>query len=285
MLTAKRAATTTTKAARSPAQPLESCLVGQGRQEAVCSEPGEQLSHDLSPPLPLMHPPFFFAFLSFSRNPRHHRCVVTHIFLFLCVFVLTLENKKMNADVDGQQQQPHEAPSCSSGATPTPIQCLHQAQDVSPALRQRTISFHPTGSASTTEQEQQQQQELTLHLSIRCFVDYILLFVTEDATCAPGVVLRYDAPLLGPGAFMYEGETPSLDVTVLLGLRDHPLTNMLASSIAHHIRRYGESRPLLMGLSVVQTAKKLLNAAAKKEFLAFIASQLLELAGEGRARS
>ncbi|KPA79701.1 hypothetical protein ABB37_05471 [Leptomonas pyrrhocoris] len=152
------------------------------------------------------------------------------------------------------------------------------AQAVSPAQRQRTLTLRPTQSDSDTAPD-----TLTLHLTVRCFTDYILVFVTEDETCAPGVVLRYDAPAPGPGAFMYEGETPSLDVTVLLGLRDHPLTNMLASSIAHRIRRYGEARPLLMGLSVVQSSKKLPNAAAKKEFLSFVASQLLELAGEARA--
>ncbi|KPI90007.1 hypothetical protein ABL78_0867 [Leptomonas seymouri] len=149
------------------------------------------------------------------------------------------------------------------------------AQEVSPALRQRTMDFHPTNTDSPVEQE-----NMTLHLSVRCFVDYVLLFVTEDETCAPGVVLRYDTPVVGPGAFMYDGETPSLDFTVLLGLRDHPLTNMLASSIAHRIRRYGELRPLLMGLSVVQSAKKLTNASTRKEFLNFVTSQLLDLAGE-----
>lgn len=160
------------------------------------------------------------------------------------------------------------------------------AQAVPPALRQRTVVFRPVsaeqtaeGPADTTDGE---APSLTLHLSLRCFADYILLFVTEDATCAPGVVLRYDTPAQGPAAFMYDGETPSLDVTVLLGMRDHPLTNMLASSIAHRVRRYGEARPLLMGLSVVQTAKQLRSGMSKKAFLHLVSSAVMELAGEGR---
>lgn len=174
-------------------------------------------------------------------------------------------------------EQPHTATSSSSTA-PAPPRNVQAAQEVTPGLRQRTLTFSPVSSESATATTA--HDELTIHLSIRCFTDYILLFVTEDQTCAPGVVLRYDAPVLGPSAFMYEGETPSLDFAVLLGLRDHPLTNMLASSIAHRIRRYGEPRPLLMGLSVVKTAKKLSSPTAKKEFLQFVASQLLELAGE-----
>ncbi|KAG5477329.1 hypothetical protein LSCM4_04547 [Leishmania orientalis] len=167
----------------------------------------------------------------------------------------------------------------------------HPAVELQPAMRQRTIifCFPDSGSVSSTsaveaaevaDDDADGSIRVVLHVSVRCFVDYMLLFVTEAQTCAPGVIIRYDAPAVGPGAFMYDGETPSLDFAVLLGLRDHPLTNLLASTIAHRIRLYGESRSLLMGLSVVQTAKKLSSGHAKKLFLDYVSSNLLELARE-----
>ncbi|KAG5502923.1 hypothetical protein JKF63_04696 [Porcisia hertigi] len=162
----------------------------------------------------------------------------------------------------------------------------HPTVEMEPALRQRSITFCfpdpsslPSAEAAVSAEVADGSTCLVLHLSIRCFVDYLLLFVTEEETCAPGVLLRYDAPALGPAAFMYEEETPSLEFTVLLGLRDHPLTNLLASTIAHRIRRHGENRSLLMGLSVVQTAKKLRSGRAKKAFLDYTASNILEIAG------
>ncbi|AYU79534.1 conserved hypothetical protein [Leishmania infantum JPCM5] len=186
-----------------------------------------------------------------------------------------------------------DAPQATTCSTATPE---HPAVELQPALRQRTITFcfpgpssvSSTGAAAAAEVADDGNDEsirVVLHLSVRCFVDYVLLFVTEEQTCAPGVLLRYDAPAIGPGAFMYDDETPSLDFAVLLGLRDHPLTNLLASAIAHRIRRYGETRPLLMGLSVVQTAKKLNSSHAKKLFLDGAASNLLELAWEVQSPS
>ncbi|CBZ27763.1 conserved hypothetical protein [Leishmania mexicana MHOM/GT/2001/U1103] len=187
-----------------------------------------------------------------------------------------------------------DSPQATTCAAATPE---HPAVELQPALRQRTITFcfHGPSSVSSTGAAAAAAEvtndgidegiRVVLHLSVRCFVDYVLLFVTEEQTCAPGVLLRYDAPAIGPAAFMYDDETPSLDFAVLLGLRDHPLTNLLASAIAHRIRRYGETRPLLMGLSVVQTAKKLNSSHAKKLFLDYAASNLLELAGEVQSPS
>ncbi|GET89295.1 hypothetical protein, conserved [Leishmania tarentolae] len=186
-----------------------------------------------------------------------------------------------------------DPPQATTLAAATPE---HPVVELQPALRQRTITFRFPGPSSVSSTGTGVVAEgsdngmdggirAVLHLSARCFVDYVLVFVTEEQTCAPGVLLRYDAPALGPGAFMYDEETPSLDVSVLLGLRDHPLTNLLASAIAHRIRRYGEARPLLMGLSVVQTAKTLSSSHIKKLFLDYAVSNLLELLGEGQLLS
>ncbi|CAJ1026566.1 hypothetical protein, conserved [Leishmania lindenbergi] len=189
---------------------------------------------------------------------------------------------RMNSSVSDPPQV-----ATSSAATPE-----RSTVELQPAIRQRTIAFcfpNPRSASSTGTAVEVENDDAdggiraVLHLSIRGFVDYLLLFVTEAQTCAPGVLLRYDAPAVGPSAFMYDDETPSLDFTVLLGLRDHPLTNLLASTIAHRIRRYGETRPLLMGLSVVETAKELSSGRAKKLFLDYAASNLLELAGEAQA--
>ncbi|KAG5477596.1 hypothetical protein CUR178_05301 [Leishmania enriettii] len=199
--------------------------------------------------------------------------------------VQSLQHKGSTARVSTSFSDPQQA-AMSCVATSD-----HPAVALQPAMRQRTIifCFPDSGSVSSTSAAEAAEVEdddavgsirVVLHLSIRYFVDYMLLFVTEAQTCAPGVIIRCDAPAVGPGAFMYDGETPSLDFAVLLGLRDHPLTNLLASTIARRICRYGESRSLLMGLSVVQTAKKLSSSHAKKLFLDYVASNLLELARE-----
>ncbi|KAG5477065.1 hypothetical protein LSCM1_05405 [Leishmania martiniquensis] len=172
----------------------------------------------------------------------------------------------------------------------------YPAVELQPAMRQRTITFSfpdpislPSSGAAVAEEVADDGADgsirAVLHVSIRCFVDYLLIFVTEEQTCAPGVLIRYDAPAVGPGAFMYNGDTPSLEFAVLLGLRDHPLTNLLASTIAHRMRRYGEARSLLMGLSVVQTAKKLSSIRARRLFLDYVASNLLELARKEESTS
>ncbi|CCW64343.1 unnamed protein product [Phytomonas sp. EM1] len=126
-------------------------------------------------------------------------------------------------------------------------------------------------------------EKLTMHLSARGFLDAVWIFATEDENCCPGVILRHDAGLLaGSGGFFLDGEIPSLGCEVLLGVRDDPLTNLLASKIVHSVRKYGEERPIILCLSVVKTGKRLRSMEEKKRFLEEVKVEVIRLVtGEG----
>ncbi|KAG8347943.1 hypothetical protein TRVL_01226 [Trypanosoma vivax] len=107
-----------------------------------------------------------------------------------------------------------------------------------------------------------------LHVSQQCFSDYIWILVTEDDTCMPGVVLRFDPTEEGPCAVGGGvGTLPSFPCEHLLGVRDHPLTNVLAGALAHSISKEGERRPLLLCISITKTAERLKDAAERLGFV------------------
>lgn len=134
----------------------------------------------------------------------------------------------------------------------------------------RQASFTVTNGASSGKPG-------LVHISVQKFTDTCWIFLTEDTNCSPGVVLTYTATELGPSAFMFEGEIPSVECVVLLGLRDHPLTNLAASTIAHTLRQAGESRMLMMAISVLKTANLLTNLASRKAFLDTVKMHVLEM--------
>lgn len=149
------------------------------------------------------------------------------------------------------------------------------------SMRQLSVTFRPTqgaeGAATSTE-------PILLHIHFQGFVDALWVLVTEDATCAPGVVLCNDGmpeELRAGTFFKFNGETPSVECDILLGLRDHPLTNLVASTIAHAIRKFGEARALIMCLSVVQAGKTLKSTEDKKAFLMLIREAVMDLAQGG----
>lgn len=158
-------------------------------------------------------------------------------------------------------------------------------------MRQSTLHFplsHPRHSGGGRMSESTSSGEaldsITLHLSLQGFHDTLWVLVTEDENCAPGVVIRVEPEDLVSRAVYYDAEVPAVECAVLLGLRDHPLTNLLASTLAHTMRKYGEQRPLLLCLSVVRTARHLHGPEEKKAFLSVVREQVMELAkggGEG----
>ncbi|KEG07714.1 hypothetical protein DQ04_09011030 [Trypanosoma grayi] len=138
-----------------------------------------------------------------------------------------------------------------------------------PLVRFRQLSFtYGDGDGSSL-----------LHVSQQCFADYIWVLVTEDDTCAPGVVLRYDPQEAGPSSSWESADAlPSTPCECLLGLRDHPLTNVLAGAIAYTIQREGERRPLLLCISVTKTSKRLQSAADRMAFVREVRDKLMSLA-------
>ncbi|CCW70985.1 unnamed protein product [Phytomonas sp. Hart1] len=114
-------------------------------------------------------------------------------------------------------------------------------------------------------------EERVLHLAARGFLDAVWVFATEDETCRPGVILRHEAEeLAGSGGVFVRAE-------VLLGVRDDPLTNLLASAIVRGVRGRGEPRTLILCLSVVKTGKALRTMAEKKRFLEEIKTEVQRL--------
>nr|CCC89681.1 conserved hypothetical protein [Trypanosoma congolense IL3000] len=123
----------------------------------------------------------------------------------------------------------------------------------------------------------------TIHISQQFFSDYIWILVTEDDTCIPGVVLRFDPREVGPCASYGDvNSLPSLPCECLLGIRDHPLTNAIASSVSHALQREGEQRPLLLCISVTKTAKRLKQSEERIAFVREVKNKVMMLArGEG----
>ncbi|ORC89624.1 uncharacterized protein TM35_000111580 [Trypanosoma theileri] len=122
-----------------------------------------------------------------------------------------------------------------------------------------------------------------LHLSQQCFADCVWILLTEDDSCTPGVVLRSDPHESGPvsgGNSRWAGEAsmPATPCECLLGLRDHPLTNVLASAVAGAIQQQGERRPVLMCISVGKTARRLQTAADRMAFVRAVKDEVLMLA-------
>ncbi|RNF12674.1 hypothetical protein TraAM80_00219 [Trypanosoma rangeli] len=118
-----------------------------------------------------------------------------------------------------------------------------------------------------------------VHVSQQCFSDHVWVLITEDDTCVPGVVLRHDSHEMGLSAsWENPNALPSTPCECLLGMRDHPLTNIVAGVIAHAIRAEGEQRPLLLCISLTKTAKRLENAVERKAFLRKVRDDVLALA-------
>lgn len=135
-------------------------------------------------------------------------------------------------------------------------------------MRQKTITFILEAATPV---------EVQIHISLRCCLDCIWVLVTEDETCAPGVILRYDPTEAAGRAHFFEGELPSPECTVLLGMRDHPLTNVLASTLAYAIQKHGDNRSLLLCLSVLQTAKRMQYPEERKKFVSLVKDSVLSL--------
>lgn len=175
----------------------------------------------------------------------------------------------------------HEQVEGSPTRVDPPVASVSQRVAIEPAIRLKTIQVSYT--APPTSQAAVATPPILLHLSIRCFADHIFLSITEDTPCAPGTLLHYTAPPTGPVAFLYDGETPSVHCTTLLGMRDHPLTNLLASAVAVTIQRCGETRPLLMCLNVREAAKQLRSSDERRRFLDAVKANVLELARQPSA--
>ncbi|AAZ10231.1 uncharacterized protein TEOVI_000225000 [Trypanosoma equiperdum] len=119
----------------------------------------------------------------------------------------------------------------------------------------------------------------TLHISQQCFSDYVWILVTEDDTCVPGVVLRFDPHDAGPCVGCESlNNLPSLPCEYLLGVRDHALTNILSSAIAHAIQSVGEQRPLLLCVSAAKTAKRLQTTEERMSFVRMVREKVVALA-------
>ncbi|KAF8282492.1 hypothetical protein TcG_03652 [Trypanosoma cruzi] len=137
-------------------------------------------------------------------------------------------------------------------------------------FRQRTFT-HGNGEPSSSLS--------CVHVSQQCFSDCVWVLVTEDDTCAPGVVLRHD-----PHEMWLESHwenpnaLPSTPCECLLGMRDHPLTNVVAGVIAHAIHSDGEQRPLLLCISLTKTAKRLENSTERMAFVRRVRDEVMLLA-------
>lgn len=148
-------------------------------------------------------------------------------------------------------------------------------------MRQLRLTFTP---ATTTEAEA--AAPIVVHVSFQGFLDALWVLVTEDGTCAPGVVMCCDGMPehgLTGAVFKYNGETPAVECEALLGMRDHPLTNLVASTVAHVVRQFGEARALVMCLSVSRTATALKGTEDKRSFLTLVREAVMELAKGGGA--
>ena len=110
---------------------------------------------------------------------------------------------------------------------------------------------------------------VTIHLLAQVFADYVWICVTEeDAAVKPGVVLLGESPRTALGSTL---ATPSneqlVDCDVLLGVRDDPLTLILSRSLTAMVGSLGESRQVLLAVSVAKTGKVLQTVQAKAGFL------------------
>lgn len=166
------------------------------------------------------------------------------------------------------------ATECPPASHPPPTTRLVQS-----GMRCLSVAF--TG---LTSGESRPGEPVLLHISFQGFVDALWILVTEDSTCAPGVVMYHDGTpeeLRAGTLFRFNGETPSVECDVLLGMRDHPLTNLVASTIAHSVRGFGEVRALVMCISVARTAKELQTTEEKKALLTLVKETVMELAKGG----
>ncbi|RNF23298.1 uncharacterized protein Tco025E_02825 [Trypanosoma conorhini] len=135
------------------------------------------------------------------------------------------------------------------------------------AFRQRSFT-HGGGAAASR-----------VHVSLQCFSDCVWVLVTEDDSCVPGVVLRHDPREVGLSAnWENPNALPATPCECLLGMRDHPLTNVVAGVVAHGIRAEGEQRPLLLCISLTKTAKRLGNAAERTAFVRKVRDDAMALA-------
>lgn len=174
-------------------------------------------------------------------------------------------------------------------------------------------SVSRSGPSSSSEASSR-EEAVTLHVLLQHFADVVWISVTEDENCAPGTIIRYDAtddtgsapggeensnPIyparppppnqgddasaagggaLQEGVHFYDRETPSVECSVLLGLRDHPLTLLLGSAVTHALRRRGKERKtVILAVNVVQTAKRLRNQTEKKHVLREVELAVLAL--------
>lgn len=124
---------------------------------------------------------------------------------------------------------------------------------------------------------------LCVRLSVQFFLDYMWVLVTEldregSAEASPGVVLRFDPGRGTHTRFLFNGETPTLECTVLMGMRDHPLTNLVASTLGHAVKKFGEERSMLMCVSVARTAKALRTVEQRRRFLNGVRAHVMALA-------
>lgn len=121
---------------------------------------------------------------------------------------------------------------------------------------------------------------LTTHLIVQRFVDYVWVILTEDENCVPGVILRYDVPPISTSVFMYNKELPTVECEVLLGVRDHALTNVLARALAHMLGEcgvIGENRSLLMCINVMRTAARLTDSPMRIDYVNSVKKETLRL--------
>ncbi|KAH9599563.1 hypothetical protein LSM04_006337 [Trypanosoma melophagium] len=138
-------------------------------------------------------------------------------------------------------------------------------------FRQRTLTYGDNNGS-------------IIHLSQQCFSDCVWILITEDDTCTPGVVLRSDPLESGPlntnsnNNWAGDKTMPATPCECLLGMRDHPLTNVLASATAGIIQQQGERRPILMCISVTKTAKRLESAADRMAFVRTVKDEVMKLA-------